>query len=221
MAELIFYPVEDADTISTMTGAHLTYPPPVSYVEDPSALYSTTSLKTKTGEYYSSSCTFLRFDTSGLPDAAVITVATLKVRCGRSGDADGRNLNVEWYDPSNWPIQTHDHVDLAGTNAASVDLSLFPPSTAWDFYEIALSNPTNVSKTGFTGFRLGISGNAPSGDNSIMTNNHHAEILDPAAVPQLIVTYNAFSHKVLGCLPTTIAKIMDIPIANISKFNGV
>lgn len=30
-----------------------------------------------------------------------------------------------------------------------------------------------------------------------------------------------YQHKVLGCLPATIAKIMGIPTANIAKFNGV
>jgi len=30
-----------------------------------------------------------------------------------------------------------------------------------------------------------------------------------------------YPHKVFGCLPATIAKIMGIPIANIAKFNGV
>jgi len=40
---------------------------------------------------------------------------------------------------------------------------------------------------------------------------------------ELTVYYTAlgYQHKALGCLPTAIAKIMGIPTANISKFNGV
>ena len=73
----------------------------------------------------------------------------------------------------------------SGTNAlAGTDItSLSKNSTV----ELTLANPGNISLTGYTGLRLGISGSQPGGDNHVQfaTLEHS---LQPE--PQLVVTYS-------------------------------
>jgi len=52
------------------------------------------------------------------------------------------------------------------------------------------------------------------------TNGSNEVLIDDVALA-VIYTPSGYPHKVLGCLPATIAKIMGIPTANIAKFNGV
>ena len=85
----------------------------------------------------------------------------------------------------NWPIDAADWTLTSGTNAlAGTDItSLSKNSTV----ELTLANPGNISLTGYTGLRLGISGGQPSGDNHVQfaTLEHS---LQPE--PQLVVTYS-------------------------------
>ena len=124
----------------------------------------------------------LRFDTSSLPDGATVTGVKLRGYLTSVADADDRTLIGEWY--SAWPIDAADWTLTSGTNAlAGTDItSLSKNSTV----ELTLANPGNISLTGYTGLRLGISGSQPGGDNHVQ----FATLEHPSRPePQLLVTY--------------------------------
>jgi hypothetical protein len=124
----------------------------------------------------------LRFDTSSLPDNATVTAATLKVRVNAKTDADNRNLVGEWYPASQWPIDAADWTLNPGTTAlAGADVTAIATGATSSF---ALQGLGSISKTGFTGLRLGIDGGQPSGDNYVQLS-----ALESGNPAQLVVTY--------------------------------
>ena len=145
--------------------------------------YPPTCIGTGTGLVMSKNTTaatvgMARWDTSSIPDTALITSATLVGPLTNIADTDGRNLNGQYYASSNWPIDCGDHVDEVGTDAFAIDITgIASPLT--------LLTPTNISKTGFTGFRFGISGAAPTGNNRVDMNTFSL----PSPI-QLSVTYD-------------------------------
>jgi hypothetical protein len=101
---------------------------------------------------------FMRWDTSSIPDGDFVTEATLSYTLDGANpttNEDGRNLDGEWYDASNWAIDSTDHADNVGTDAFSEDLDTVASP-------IDLGTLSGVSKTGYTGMRVGISGGEPS-----------------------------------------------------------
>jgi hypothetical protein len=107
----------------------------------------------------------LRFDTSALPDDAVVTSATLRVFVTEQRDADDRLLVGEWLAGSAWPIDGSDFALAVGTSAlAGVDVTGLTKNAS---YELPLTGLASVSRTGYTGLRLGISGGQPTGDNLV------------------------------------------------------
>jgi hypothetical protein len=164
-----------------------------------------------TGSTYLIACALFLFDTSALGAGATITGAKLNFGGGIPVyHDDSRSLQLEWYDYSNWPLTTDDYLqDTTG------DAGTFALSTLGQYNDLDLATLTGISKTGYTGMRLHITGGQPTGANFILMY-----------VVQLIVTGSGFTgsgygNKVLGCLPATIAKIMGIPTANVGKFCGV
>jgi subtilisin family serine protease len=126
----------------------------------------------------------LRFDTSSIPDGATVTSATLRLRVTDKSDDDNRSLVGEWYAGSNWPINGADWTSTVASNAiAGVDITGIAVNAANDF---ALQNVANLSKTGFTGFRLHLSGAAPPGDNYVQLASKES-----SSQPQLVVTYTS------------------------------
>jgi hypothetical protein len=112
---------------------------------------------------YSVLVPLLRFDTSGLPDGATITSATLKLYVVGKADADDRGLMAEWYAASNWPIDGADYsLDSTGSALAGSDITAITVGAVNSF---ALSGLSGVSTTGSTGLRLHVSGGVPAGDN--------------------------------------------------------
>lgn len=123
----------------------------------------------------------LRFNTSALPDTAVITAATLKLYMLSFSNANSRNLVGEYY---------------AWTGSASSDWTLTAPASpilsfslsslvASVTNDIALTDFSGISKTGNTSIRLHVSGGQPAGDNTC--NYWTYESSNPE--PQLAVTY--------------------------------
>jgi hypothetical protein len=125
----------------------------------------------------------MRFNTASLPDNAQISSATLTITAVGKGSADGRSLIGSWIDGSaNWPISASDWVADAGTTAlAGTALSSIPVGSQTT---INLTGVGQISLTGYTGLRLGLSGAAPTGDNYLQIT---AADSSPAAV--LTVTY--------------------------------
>jgi hypothetical protein len=126
----------------------------------------------------------LRFDTSGLPDNATVTGATLNLYVTGATSADGRSLVGEWYDPANWPIDAADYTSGSATTAlAGTAIGSLAVNQVDGF---SLQNLGSVSLTGYTGLRLEVSGAQPTGDNGVYfasyENGSH-----PAA--QLTITY--------------------------------
>jgi hypothetical protein len=125
----------------------------------------------------------VRFDTSGLPDNATVTGASLKLYVTSAASADGRSLVGEWY-PANWPIGAADYTSGAATTAltGTAIQSLAGNQTN----TLALQNLGSVSTTGYTALRLEISGGQPTGENSV-----YFAAFENGSQPgaQLVVTY--------------------------------
>jgi Concanavalin A-like lectin/glucanases superfamily len=126
----------------------------------------------------------LRFDTSGLPDGATVSSATLKVFVSGKADADNRELVAEWYAASSWPIDAADFsLDSTGSALAGADITSLATGSVNSFALVGLSA---VSTTGSTGLRLHVSGAQPVGDNFVqIASLEHAS--NPEA--QLVVSY--------------------------------
>jgi hypothetical protein len=130
----------------------------------------------------------VRFDTSVLADDIPVAGAVLRMVPIANG-LTTRNLQVEYYPSSNWPIDITDWIGTAeGTNAGVFPISGLALDVPTDF---VLTNPENISRTGYTGLRLTLSGGQPAAD----ADDHRIEFasFDHAtlAEPQLIVTVAA------------------------------
>lgn len=123
----------------------------------------------------------LEFDTQGAPDAKNIQTAALEFVSTIVGSADARNLVGEYYagamDATAWADS------FAGTACFSaVALSTINPNST---VSIPLINLSNISKTGVTRIRMGVSGGSPSGANYLGIN----AIGGAQPVPRLKLTY--------------------------------
>lgn len=118
------------------------------------------------GGQYGYRLAFLRFDTSAIPNDAVVTRARLELYVIDTNISDAFDLGIEWYafDGSAW---TTDYTTTP-SNSAYGYLGLASIAyPAWASFE--LSTPTNVNKTGYTGFRLHPKrSSAPGGNNELI-----------------------------------------------------
>lgn len=112
------------------------------------------------------SVAFLRWDTSSIPEDAEIHSAFARFRVFLvSSGGDGRSLTAEWYDAET--ISMDDWTSTVGTDAhAGSTLALLALHQAEDNV-IDLTNLANINKTGYTGLRLHITGDAPTVTNYI------------------------------------------------------
>lgn len=107
----------------------------------------------------------MRFDTSSLPDDAQVATATLRLYHEAMND-NNRSLAVEWYPSFTGATAASDWtLDVDGSAHPGVPLStLDQQGHTW--VEIPLSGASaNVSRTGMTAFRLGITGGQPVATN--------------------------------------------------------
>jgi hypothetical protein len=126
----------------------------------------------------------VRFDTSAIPDGATITGATLRLYVTGKADGNNRNLVAEWYDAGSWPIDAGDYVlNPGGSALAGADVTQIAVGASNDF---ALTGFGSISKTGYTGLRLGVDGGQPTADNYVQIAAFDHPTL---AEPRLIVTY--------------------------------
>lgn len=130
------------------------------------------------GAFSEATVSLFRFDTSIIPDSATVTYAALQLYVSAKGDADNRSLVGEYY---TWtpPMSDSNWVETPGTDAiAGTDLTGIPTGQIVSF---PLSTLSSISKTGYTGLRLGISGAAqPTGDNRLdISSLDHATLPEP------------------------------------------
>ena len=104
-----------------------------------------------------------RWDTSALPDDAIISSATVTFYMDTIANDESRSLTADWY--TSWPIDESDWILEPQTGALSgIALSTFSVGSN----TITLENvSTNVSTTGYTGLRFHISGGLPTGQNFV------------------------------------------------------
>lgn len=128
----------------------------------------------------------VRWDTSSLPDNAVVSAATLRIWVNSRTSANSLNLTAGWYA---WDgTSSSDYTSTPETSAlAGTALSSITTGASNDFI---LLSPASVSLSGYTSLRFHISQRAadaaPTGINQLQFRSFdHAT--DPE--PQLIVTY--------------------------------
>jgi hypothetical protein len=138
--------------------------------------------RTYDGTNYTIRVGLLRWDTSSLPDNAIISEAKLRLYVNTVQNVDSRDLTADWY---TWgPVATGDYSETAQTTALS-GTALSGISTG-GYREFTLLSPTTVNLTGYTGIRLHISGGSPTGNNYVQTTAHDN---GPSQAAQLEVTY--------------------------------
>ena len=130
---------------------------------------------------------FCRFDTgSVIPDNATILSSKLKLFHSAASGATNRDICISYYDPANWPLGTEDFSMSSAPldNAARLPIANL---TVGQTVEIPLSNLSNISKTGYTAFRMEVDGGDPGATSY---TRHFAEVdhlTNPA--PELEITY--------------------------------
>ena len=173
-------------------GVGASYPPSQSDGDTDNAVVTAT--RTLFGGNYIIRVGLVWFDTSALPDNAVITAASLHLHAYRNGDTDSRNLAAEYYTESPPVDLGRDYTTTAATTAFSVDLTTLQDQVGnaqWE--EFTLTSPAeNISKTGYTGFRFHITGGQPSGTNLASFYSY-----DGTNPPYLSVTYTVPSPKII------------------------
>lgn len=116
----------------------------------------------------------VRFDTSAIPSNATIKSATLKLRSSSYVGGQDPNpfrfmFSVEYYDGSQWPIDSGDWTATPSSSAYGTQLLGFISPGAWR--SLPLKDPAqNIKKGGWTGFRLHmIDHGAPPAETNYVT----------------------------------------------------
>lgn len=128
---------------------------------------------------------FVAFDTSGLPDTAVITGATLRIFVEYRWSDNTKMMKAEWY--PTFAGTSADWTFNGGNNAiAGVDIASMAVTQDVDF---ALSNAdANISRTGTTRLRIDATdNNAPTGAGNEVRFSSIESTTNPEA--RLIVDY--------------------------------
>jgi hypothetical protein len=150
--------------------------------------------KTKHTHLYDVLVGLFKWDTSSLPDSATVDSATFTGYMTAVGNCDTRSFSADWH---TWTTPgSGDYTATAGTDAiASTAISGISSGADATF---ALSNPTTISLTGYTGIRTHISGGAPT------CNGNYVNIADYTHASQtearLAVTYTDPSAAVTGTI---------------------
>ena len=187
---LATFAVAASDGDGDVESGGATYPPPAGatrYVGTTSPTVLVRRSKTRFS-YIPVTVGLLRFDTSSLPDDAVITSAKLQLQVTTKSVTDARSFVAEWYSAANWPI---DGADWTAGDAASAHSGTPLASIVLGTQnEFTLQNLGNVSRTGMSALRLHMSGSAvtPTGPNDLgFAAFDHATLPEP----RLVVSYTA------------------------------
>lgn len=127
-----------------------------------SSIYVARSYNSSSSNPYTVNVGLLKFDTSALPDSAVIQSAVLRIYATTVKRANNRNFRGEWYA---WDGTNTDYVLDGSTGITAFDISMSGLVIATN--DIPLSNLV-VNTTGDTFLRLHITGGVPSNTNYIL-----------------------------------------------------
>ena len=138
-------------------------------------------------DFYQIDNGMIRWDTSTIPDTAIVTSATFRGYVSAKNDDDtGRMFTAEWYPSTNWPIDNTDWTATFGANAhAGTSLAVIVLNANNDF--VLQNAAANINKMDYTGLRLHINGLQPSGFNSVSFKTFN-QAINPK--PTLLVTYS-------------------------------
>ncbi len=186
-----------------------TYPPNSStivYYDGPRVSVT----KAKVGSSYQLEVGLIRFNTASIPDTAVITSAYLMLMTRWNSSIEGRDLTVEYYPFSS--INSSCHTSVAGNNAnAGISIKSFTPGI---LKSIPLSNLANISKTGYTGFRLHTSGGIPTSQEGHINFDSYEGGGSP---PQLVITYETNINPTI----TVTSPVANSVYSELSGFNTI
>jgi hypothetical protein len=158
-----------------------TWPPTTFAVDDGPDQYASKAL---VGGTYYADVSFMRFDTSSIPDTATITGAVLKLDIIAKSDDNNFSLVGDYYDFGGEPSVSADWIETASPSIFSaIDLTGI---TVGAILSITLTDLSGISKTGFTGIRLTLSSGTPTGQNGIQ---YAAYEHTTRQEPRLDVTY--------------------------------
>ena len=135
---------------------------------------------------YVEEISFMRWDTSTLPDDSTIDSANLQLYAtSRNDTSDNYSLVGDYYDFGGEPVVAGDFIETASpTIFTAKDIGTFTLSAV---NTIALTDLTGISKTGTTGIRLTLSSGTPAAENYIIfAAFEHAQ-----QEPRLEVTWTA------------------------------
>jgi hypothetical protein len=119
--------------------------------------------KGKTGALYYSDETFLRWDTSSLPDYIAIRDAWLTIRSISKTVTDAFSVVADYYDFGGGATIAGDWQENLTSIITPVTLASLTANVVNTF---VLTDFSGISVSGFTGIRLGLSSGTPTGDNA-------------------------------------------------------
>ena len=163
----------------------------------------------KYGSNYFISLGLWRFNTGAvLPASCTVTAADLKLYVLAALDSnEGRNFQAEYYGPENWPIGVGDWQSApVGSGAiAPVDIDAVVASVG-AYHAFALQNLSGVSKSGYTGLRLGV---AITGDATPTANSYgrFGAFDAGSSIPYLRITYT-LPYTAMGAVAGAAAVIV-------------
>jgi hypothetical protein len=124
----------------------------------------------------------VRFDTSSIPDGAIVVKAQIRFYVALALNANSRNLTADWHNFDT--ISTADYSETA-LNDALIGKPISELS-AGNTYTLDLINSTYVNNTGYTGLRFHISGGEATSLNQVWMRAKDAGTTDYC---QLNVSY--------------------------------
>ena len=130
--------------------------------------------------------TYLRFDTSSIPDGATIVSATLQIYVLTANSADGYSVVGDSYDFGGDPAVVGDWVQSGSPAILSRTANGLTDAALNDF---PLSDLSAINKSGYTGIRLTLSAGDPT---DLQTNLVQIGSFEHGSVqePRLEVTYD-------------------------------
>ncbi|KMZ44225.1 MULTISPECIES: DNRLRE domain-containing protein [Bacillales] len=150
---------------------HSTYYPPDTTTTFSNQTSSAVSRSYDTDERFDYDVTLnlVNFDTSSLPDDAIINSATLVVVTQLLVSADDSNICVDWY--NNFPIDASDYTLSYGSSAISAKKIRSLVKNANNSF--VLNNPaTNIRKNSTTGLRIYVDGGTPTSGNYVQLKDY-------------------------------------------------